>query len=217
MKLNYGGNKIYLSGAGSYNIVALDIEYRGSADLVATFPSDCLVRHSNSKMIIVNWSTGSLSELFDYTGNIVLLSCKAATSDSNLINISINKIKTGEWELQGATWDSSDSKPDRIREKAPKVSGNVGSLNIIQNNLSTKHGEEWVLSDKKTPYSGSYHVHSTSGQSMTGKTHTDSSENIYLKDSLGRVDYRPKSRKRIKTKFKMKRGGSTPSSGTGGY
>ena len=88
---------------------------------------------------------------------------------------------------------------------------------MTQNNLSTKEGEDWVLSDKKTPYTGSYHVHSTSGQAMTGEMHSVDSENIYLKDGLGRVEYVPKSKKIIKKRITRRKGRSTPSSSGGGY
>ena len=133
MKLYYGLNRIYLAGADNNDIAALEIEYKGNADLVATFSNNCLARHNNNKIIIFNMGEQSLIELFTYVGKIVLLSCRASTRELNQFYIPIKHEETDEWQDKKSTWDNlknylgSENKLDR----PPKELLGYHELNII--------------------------------------------------------------------------------------
>ena len=121
MRIYQSINKIYLENAEGNNIAALEIEYRGNANLTSTFPNSCLARHNDNKIVVINMSNTPIIDLFEYSGDIMLLSCRATDRELNQFNLSVKTDETDEWQTKNGVWEDlvgSSSFPEKLNKSS---------------------------------------------------------------------------------------------------
>ena len=128
-----------------------------------------------------------LTNLFNYTGDLKVVSATAVTSDGNLVSCKIKKVMDYAELLNTKAEDmtmlseelKTTSKKNNIVTKMKIVDPIVSNLNSIEGQFYLENG---------TPYSGQFHIHSDQdGQRMSGANHTKDSENLYFKDEIDEV------------------------------
>ena len=204
------GNYIYYGDGDirfkcSCEISGFDIKFQGNYNLESYEVDNFLINYNNGRMIGVGFGNTIGEDYFlKYTGDLRILTCKAVTSENDMINLIPKLVRNDRFgsimnDFNGEQTYFEDLDNIGVIDKIP----DKRTINIITKNFNTKGGE-YTLDGKD--YVGDYHVHYT-GVAMTGSDHTEDSEVLELRNK----------KQRIKTISGVVASISASSTSTGGY
>ena len=203
------GNYIYYGDGDirfkcSSEISGFDIKFQGNYNLESYEVDDFLINYNNGRMIGVGFGNtiGDVAFL-KYTGDLRILTCKAVTSENDMINLIPKLVRNDKFgsimnAFNGEQIYFEDLDNIGVIDKIP----DKRTINIITKKFNTKGGE-YTLDGND--YIGDYHLHHT-GVAMSGSDHTEDSQILELRNKKKRI----KNIKRVVRKI-------TASSSTGGY
>ena len=180
-KLYYGGGSTPIKGS---DIRGVEIRYRGAIEIEDRTSDSFVIAHQKNGIMIFPIGEGTLNDLFDYTGEFKILSVIVADSNAKRVPTTIHRVMDYSELLTGNSEDMTTNSEDL---SATYVSGKkVAKTLLKQPNLNNQHtsGHDGALylSDGNL-WQGYFHVHLADNNAMTGKEHTEDSQDLYYADN----------------------------------
>ncbi len=188
MEIYYGDGKVDVNYSGK--ITAFEIKYLGKFSGECTFPEGWVIGNNKNKIIGVFIGEVYINELFSYSGEIIIKSCKLITLNQDIIKLRPVQRGVDFWEYQRVNIENFNSNPENFNNNGKVGRSSYGKSSLKHIGLQTKPDEFFYINGES--YFGKYHVHGN-GQAMTGEKHTNESKNIYRKNNKGLL---PKEKRR---------------------
>ena len=181
-KLYYGGGNCSIEGS---DIRGVQIRYSGAIEIEDKTSDSFVITHQKNGILIFPIGEGTLSELFDYTGEFKITSVIVADNNAQKVPTTIHRVMDYTELLDTKAEDMTTKSEDL---SVTYVSGNkVAKTLLKQPNLNNQHtsahNAELYLKDDNgmlVRYEGSYHIHLADNSAMTGKFHSGDSQGLYF-------------------------------------
>ena len=177
-KLYYGNGECSIEGS---DIRGVEIRYRGAIKIDDKTSDAFVINHQKNGIMIFPIGEGVLNELFSYTGEFRILSVIVADTDAKKVPTSIHRVMDYT-ELLTTNAEDMTTKSEDL--SATYVSGyKVAKTSLKQPNLNNQHtsnqnGELYL--EGGTLYDGDFHIHLSDNAAMTGREHTEDSQDLYF-------------------------------------
>ena len=180
-KLYYGSGSTTIEGS---DIRGIELSFRGAIEIEDKTSDFFVISHQGNGIMIFPVGNGTLNDLFDYTGEFRILSVIVADSNAKRVPTTIHRVMDYSELLTGNSEDMTTNSEDL---SATYVSGKkVAKTLLKQPNLNNQHtsGHDGALylSDGNL-WQGYFHVHLADNNAMTGKEHTEDSQDLYYADN----------------------------------
>ena len=177
-KLYYGNGSCTLESGGSAR--GVEIRYRGAIEIDDKTSDSFAIAHQKNGIIIFPIGEGTLNDLFDYVGELKILSVIVADNNGEKVPTTIHRVMDYTELLNTKSEDMTTKSEDL---SSTYVSGRKVAKTLLKqpyiNNLHTStHDGELYFSDG-TLYQGSFHIHLDDNSAMTGNKHTEESQDLY--------------------------------------
>ena len=177
-KLYYGNGNCSIEGS---NISGVQIAYKGKISLIDRTSSSFHIAHRNNKIVIFPTKKGVLNNLFDYVGEIKIISIVVSDNIGNKVSTGLHEVMDYA-ELIGTN-----------SEDMTMLAEELNSNYIYKYRLSKKHSDSSIITNLNTAsekstlrlanhkqYHGAFHVHITPHfKIMTGAPHTEDSQPLF--------------------------------------
>ena len=178
-KLYYGSGSTTIEG--SDNIRGVEIRYRGAIEIDDKTSDSFVITQQKNGIMVFPIGKGTLNDLFDYTGEFKIISVIVADINGEKVSTSINRVMDYT-ELLNTNAEDMTTKSEDLSVTYVSGSKVVKTL-LKQPNLKNHHtsnyNTELYLQDG-TKYDGYYHIHLVDGAAMTGREHTEDSQDLYF-------------------------------------
>ena len=211
--VTYGNGEVLFDGSAN----GFEIRYKGSIKIRRSPDNLFIVANRNSIKGVMLDDSDLPQKLFNYVGELRLLSCKSARGgvkereSISLQGVDYWELDNEKWEDDGSLWGTRNGtylvgRKQRFNKKSI----------VVNNNIRTKAEGEFVYGDGSPVAANELiHIHAD-GIAMTGGVHTKDSVNIYPpKDRKGITRQQISQIRRATTPATYSGGGS--SGGGGGY
>ena len=222
-KLYYGNGNCSIEGS---DIRGVEIRYRGAITITDKTSESFAISHYGNGIMVFPVGEGFLNDLFDYVGEIKIISVIAADNNAQKVSTSIHRVMDYSELLTSNSEDMTINSEDLSAgyTAGRKPSKTTSDKQIIPNLHTANHDGTLYLKGKRE-YVGYYHVHLKDGSAMTGAEHSEDSQNLYFKkDNKGKLittrnpSHIPRGGKRKKIRRKKRTARTTKrTSGSGGY
>ena len=182
-RLYYDKNEIRLT-TDLEVIRAIDIYYSGKMVAESLFPSDWQILEKNNRIVCLSFGTTNPELLFNYTGNIKILSATLYSISSKEYSAFVVEEISDTWQNNKLSISASLDIWGDLSKSPSRLPRGILGTSIVRNNL-TAGSNEFYFKDG-LPYEGSYHQHQD-GQAMSEAEHSEDSIEIYRKDSNGKI------------------------------
>jgi len=182
VNLYYGQGECTIDPGGS-KILGVEIHYTGNITVEKTASDNFVLINNNNGIVIfpIQGLNESLSDLFNYSGNMKIKSVLVADNNGEQVKCVIKKVMDYS-ELLDTNAEDLTTKSEEIsavsssNKKIDKDSG------IIKNQFTdgSSYNGKFYLSDGSF-YRGAFHVHIKDNSCMTGAEHTEESQDLYFK------------------------------------
>ena len=177
-KLYYGNSECTIEGT---NIMGVEIRYRGAIKIEDKTSKSFAIAHQKNGIMVFPIGKGTLNELFSYVGEFRILSVIVADINGEKVPTTIHRVMDYTELLNTNAEDMTTVSEDL---SATYVSGyKVAKTALKQPNLNnqhtSKHNGELFLEDG-TLYGGYFHIHLSDNAAMTGREHTEDSQDLYF-------------------------------------
>ena len=213
--LTYGNGEVLFDGAAQ----GFELKYKGT--ITITNSPDNLFISANKKKIVGVMLDGSdmPSELFNYEGELRILSCKVVQGNQlNRSRIILQGVDY--WELDSEKWEDDNSlwgTRNGTYLVGRKQRYNKHNI-VVNNNIKTQFDGQYTYGDgTPVPANELIHIHAD-GVAMTGGVHTEDSVQIYApKTDMKRLNRIVRQTRQTTYSTPTTSSGSGGSSGGGGY
>ena len=178
-KLYYGGGNCSVESGDS--IRGIEIRYKGAIEIEDKTSDSFVITHQKNGILIFPIGEGTLSELFDYTGEFKITSVIVADNNAQKIPTTIHRVMDYT-ELLNTNAEDMTTKSEVLSSSyvsGRKVAKTLLNKPNLNNQHTSEHNTELHLQDG-TKYEGYYHIHLADGAAMTGKEHTEDSQDLYF-------------------------------------
>ena len=164
-------------------IIGLQINYKGGISIEDKTNSSYVLNANDNIILIfpVAETTESLTNLFEYVGNISITSIIAVNRDEKEVGTIIKKLADYA-EMLGVA-ESITLKSEELNRGNKK--GHIPSKTSLNQktiqNLHTKNDTRKLYTEDGEIYEGFYHIHLKDNTAMTEKDHSDDSKDLYFK------------------------------------
>ena len=177
-KLYYGRGKCTIEGS---DIRGIEIRYRGAIEIEDKTSDSFVITHQKQGIMIFPIGDGTLNELFDYTGELRITSVTVADSDAKKVPTTIHRVMDYV-ELINTNAEDITTKSEDL--SATYTYGiKVAKTLLKQPNLNNQHtsnyNTELYLEDGNL-WQGGFHIHLSDNSAMTGREHTEDSQDLYF-------------------------------------
>ena len=177
-KLYYGGGNCTIEGS---DIRGVEIRYRGAIEIDDKTSDSFVITQQKNGIMVFPIGKGTLNDLFDYTGEFKIISVIVADINGEKVSTSINRVMDYT-ELLNTNAEDMTTKSEDLSVTYVSGSKVVKTL-LKQPNLKNHHtsnyNTELYLQDG-TKYDGYYHIHLKDNAAMTGREHTEDSQDLYF-------------------------------------
>ena len=177
-KLYYGNGNCTIEGS---EIRGVEIRYRGAIEIEDKTSDSFVITHQNNGILIFPIGEGTLNELFDYVGEFKILSVIVADNNAQKVPTTIHRVMDYTELLNTNAEDMTTKSEDlsATHTHGRKVAKTLLKQPYINNQHTSEHNTELHLEDG-TKYDGYYHIHLADNSAMTGKEHTEDSQDLYF-------------------------------------
>jgi len=178
-KLYYGNGNCSIESGGS--IRGVQISYRGAIEINDKTSDSFVIAHQKNGILVFPIGEGTLNELFDYRGEFKITSVIVADNNGEKVPTTIHRVMDYV-ELLNTNAEDMTTKSEDL--SATHTYGRkVAKTLLKQPNLNNQHtsgydGELYLLDGNK--YEGYFHVHLADNSAMTGREHTEDSQDLYF-------------------------------------
>ena len=181
-KLYYGNGVCTIEGS---DIRAVQIRYRGKVVIDDKTSDSFFVVASDDIILIVPIGNGILNELFNYEGELKIISVIVANNNAERVSTTIHRVMDYSELLNSNAEDLTTNSEDlsstyKYGQKIPKTS--IKKLHIENQHTSNRNSQLYLKDGIE--YSGYFHIHITDGTMMTEETHSKSSQNLYTSKNI---------------------------------
>lgn len=176
--VTYGNGEVLFDGSAN----GFEIRYKGSIRITSSPDNLFIVADKSSIKGVMLDGSDLPQELFNYVGELRLLSCKSAIDDIKqreritLQGVDYWELDREKWEDDSSLWGTRDG-TYLIGSKQRFNAHNV----VVNNNLKTQYDAQFYYPDgSPVPANEPIHIHAD-GVVMSGGVHTKDS--VVLKDS----------------------------------
>ena len=175
-KLYYGDGKCTIEG----NVRGVHIKYRGAIKISDRTSDSFVIVQQNNGIMIFPIGKGTLNELFDYVGELKILSAQSANEQGEKDPTTIHRVmdytELLHTKAEDMTTKSEDLSSTHVSgSKVSKTSLNQPYINNL--NTSTHNVELYFKNGDK--YDGYFHIHLADNAAMTESEHTEDSQDLY--------------------------------------
>ena len=161
--------------------MGVEIRYRGAIKIEDKTSKSFAIANQNNGIMVFPIGEGTLNELFSYVGEFRILSVIVADINGEKVPTTIHRVMDYTELLNTNAEDMTTVSEDL---SATYVSGyKVAKTALKQPNLNnqhtSKHNGELFLEDG-TLYGGYFHIHLSDNAAMTGREHTEDSQDLYF-------------------------------------
>ena len=174
--LYYGGGKCTIVG----NSRGIHIRFRGNVEIEDKTSDSFVTVQQNNGIMIFPIGKGTLNDLFDYTGNLKIISAKSANEQGEKEITTIHRVMDYTELLNTKSEDMTTKSEDLSSSYGS--SGTVPKTLLKQPNLNNQHTSTHNLElyfKNGDTYDGYFHIHLADNAAMTGKEHTEDSQDLY--------------------------------------
>ena len=178
--------KLYYGNNGSCNIEGSNIQvvlirFRGAIEINDKTSDSFAIAQQNDGIMIFPIGEGVLNELFTYVGEFKIISVSAVDNNGDGVPTSIHRVmdytELLNTNAEDMTINSEDLSATHVHGK--KVTKTILKQPYLPNQHTSKHNAMLYLQDG-TKYDGYYHIHLKDNAAMTGKEHTEDSQDLYF-------------------------------------
>ena len=180
-KLYYGGGNCSIESGIS--IRGVQIRYKGAIEIEDKTSDSFVIAHQKNGIMIFPIGEGTLNNLFDYIGEFKILSVIVADNNAQKVPTSIHRVMDYTELLNTNAEDMTTNSEDlsSTHTYGRKVSKTLLKQPNINNQHTSGYDGELYLQDG-TEYSGYFHVHLSDNSAMTGREHSEDSQDLYFKN-----------------------------------
>ena len=177
-KLYYGNGNCTIEGS---EIRGVEIRYRGAIEIEDKTSDSFVITHQNNGILVFPLGMGTLNDLFDYVGEFKIISVSAVSSNSGKVPTSIHRVMDYTELLNTNAEDMTTKSEDlsATHTHGRKVAKTILKQPYIKNQNTSNLDTSLHLEDG-TKYDGYYHIHLADNSAMTGKEHTEDSQDLYF-------------------------------------
>ena len=177
-KLYYGNGSTTIEGS---EIRGVEIRYRGSIEIDDKTSDSYVITHQKNGILIFPIGEGILNELFDYVGEFKITSVIVADNNGEKVPTTIHRVMDYT-ELLNTNAEDMTTKSEDLSSTytyGRKVAKTTLKQPNLNNQHTSNHNTELYLQDGEL-YEGYYHIHLSDNSAMTGKEHTEDSQDLYF-------------------------------------
>ena len=177
-KLYYGNSSCTIEGS---DIRVVEIRYRGTIEIEDKTSNSFVITQQKNGILVFPIGEGTLNDLFDYVGEFKILSVIVADNNAQKVPTTIHRVMDYT-ELLTTNAEDMTTKSEDL--SSTYVSGGIVAKTALnQPNLNNQHtsglGVDILLKDG-TKYDGYFHIHLSDNAAMTGREHTEDSQDLYF-------------------------------------
>ena len=177
-KLYYGNSSCTIEGS---DIRGVEIRYRGTIEIEDKTSNSFVITQQKNGILVFPIGEGTLNDLFDYVGEFKILSVIVADNNAQKVPTTIHRVMDYT-ELLTTNAEDMTTKSEDL--SSTYVSGGIVAKTALnQPNLNNQHtsglGVDILLKDG-TKYDGYFHIHLSDNAAMTGREHTEDSQDLYF-------------------------------------
>ena len=172
-------------GSGSTTIVGseirgIQISYRGAIEIEDKTSDSFVITHQKQGIMIFPIGEGTLSDLFDYTGEFRITSVTVADSDAKKVPTTIHRVMDYVELINTKAEDMTTKSEDlsATHTYGSKVAKTLLKQPNLNNQHTSNYNTELYLEDG-SKFDGYYHLHLADNSAMTGKEHSEDSQDLY--------------------------------------
>lgn len=179
MKLYYGNSNCSLDAPAR----GVQISYRGKIEITDKTSDTFAISASNNIILIFPVGEGTVTDIFDYTGELKILSVIVANEQGEREPCTIQRVMDYSELLNSNSEDMAVVSEDM---SAGYVSGQrVARTSLKQKiipNLHTSSYRLTLFTKDGSEYTGEFHIHlEGGGKAMSGREHTRESQDLFYK------------------------------------
>ena len=178
-KLYYGNGNCSIEGA---DIRGVEIRYKGAIEIDDKTSDSFAIAHGHHKnrILVLPIGLGFLNDLFDYEGYFKILSVAVANNNSEKVTTTIHRVMDYT-ELLTTNSEDMTTKSEDL-SSTYLVGKRVAKTILKQQHINNQHTSKNIKVYLKdgTLYEGYFHIHLFDKAAMTGKEHTETSQDLYL-------------------------------------
>ena len=177
-KLYYGGGSTTIEGS---DIRGVEIRYRGAIEIEDKTSDSFVITHQKQGIMIFPIGEGTLSDLFDYTGEFRITSVTVADSDANKVPTTIHRVMDYVELINTKAEDMTTKSEDlsATHTYGSKVAKTLLKQPNLNNQHTSNYNTELYLEDGNL-WQGGFHIHLSDNSAMTGREHTEDSQDLYF-------------------------------------
>ena len=177
-KLYYGNGSCTIEGS---NIRVIIIRFRGAIEINDKTSDSFAIISQKDGIMVLPIGEGTLNELFTYVGEFKIISVSAVDNNGDGVPTSIHRVmdytELLNTNAEDMTTNSEDLSATHVHGR--KVAKTILKQPNLNNQHTSKHNTMLYLQDG-TKYDGYYHIHLKDNAAMTGKEHTEDSQDLYF-------------------------------------
>ena len=177
-KLYYGNGEVTIEA--SIDIRGVEINYSGAVSISGE-SEGVLKMHQNNKIIVVSLKGQPLKHLFNYSGEIKIISVLVADNNGEKVPTTVHRVMDYSELLTSNAEDMTEIKVEDMKVGRAHGKKQTSESPQILENLHTSSHNGSLYFENGEEYSGDFHVHTKDGGAMTGKRHSGNSQLLYIK------------------------------------
>ena len=176
----YGNGKCTIEGS---DIVGVELRYRGTITIEDKSPEGYALAHQNNGIMIFPLSSQEpLSELFDYSGDLRLISAIVANKEAERVTTTIKRVMDYSELLDTKSEDlTMPSEKLNAEHKFGAIPKKTTLKQKYVENLYTADWEMELFYKSGEKYDGYFHIDLKDNTAMTGKVNNEDSVELYFK------------------------------------
>ena len=176
-KLYYGSGVVTIEG--SEEIRGVEIRYSGSIKVEKTAGDNFAMVHRNNGIMFFPVGEGYLNELFNYSGKLKIKSVIVADNNGESVPCYIKRVMDYT-ELIESTAETMTMLSEEMSAGYDSTKEINETPQILENQHTQSRDTPFYLEDG-SEYNGYYHIHLKDSSCMTGKVHSEDSQDLYFK------------------------------------
>jgi len=177
-KLYYGSGSTTIQGS---DIRGIQLSFRGAIEIEDKTSDSFVITHQKQGIMIFPIGEGTLSDLFDYTGEFRITSVTVADSDAKKVPTTIHRVMDYVELINTKAEDMTTKSEDlsATYTHGSKVAKTLLKQPNLNNQHTSNYNTELYLEDG-SKFDGYYHLHLADNSAMTGKEHSEDSQDLYF-------------------------------------
>jgi len=177
-KLYYGGGSTTIEGS---DIRGIELSFRGAIEIEDKTSDSFVITHQKQGIMIFPIGEGTLNDLFDYTGEFRITSVTVADSDAKKVPTTIHRVMDYVELINTKAEDMTTKSEDlsATYTHGSKVAKTLLKQPNLNNQNTSNYNTELYLEDG-SKYDGYWHLHLADNSAMTGREHSEGSQDLYF-------------------------------------